>query len=91
VLVDDGFLITRSVGLRALVGRDLVEAVVDGLALGQVGEEAPGHDLAAVGAGFVQPLVLVDGGIVPLEGAADQSAVVSALCPDPPRQKRGRR
>lgn len=58
-----------------LVGElgDLIEAVVDCLALGEAREEAPGDDLAAVGAGAAELAVLVVGFVVPFEGPLDVS------------------
>lgn len=71
LLVDclrDGF------GLR-LVGElgDLVKAVVDCLALGEAGEEAPGDDFAAVSAGAAELAVLVVGFVMPFEGPLNVS------------------
>lgn len=55
---------------RAGDGGELVETVVDCVALGEAGEEAPGDDLAGGGAGRVDAAVVgVEGGEVPLEGS----------------------
>lgn len=51
----------------SLVG-DLVEAVVDDLALGKVGEEAPSDDLGGIGTRLVDALILGGRAVVPLEG-----------------------
>lgn len=66
MLIDDRFFVA---GTRVHVFgvRDLVETKVDGFSFREMGEEAPGHDFAAIGPGFVQPLILADGAIMPLE------------------------
>lgn len=58
--------------VRALVWVwNLVEAVIDDLALREVGEKAPGDDLGGVGACFVDALVLGGRAVVPLERPGD--------------------
>lgn len=80
--VGAGLVVVLVVVVGGVVLGDLVEAVVDDLALREVGEEAPGDDLGGVGARLVDALLLGGGAVVPLEGAAGGGWrwVVSNLC-----------
>ena len=55
-------------GLGLIELGDFVEAVVNGLALGEAAEEAPSDDLAADGTGLAEVAVLVVGLVVPFQG-----------------------
>jgi hypothetical protein len=58
------------VGVDGLLAGNLVEAVVDGVALRLAGEEAPGDDLAGVATGLAEVAVLVLGGVMPSQGSS---------------------